>query len=200
MSNLLARLGRWVFPRRLVIWLPVVLLGLLIVRPHELHGARAWLVNGASLLLVLGGLALRAWGGGIAGLHTRTDDISAPRLVTGGPFAYVRNPIYLGSMVMALGMVGLLHDPWLLAIAIPGFAVVYSAIIPAEEEWLRGQYGREYEGYSRAVPRILPRLQPWPGREERPFDWRGVRGDVLTACYLLIAYLAIVGVERLRGL
>src|SRR5437868_3363307 len=116
MSNLLARLGRWVFPRRLFVWFPVILLGLLLVHPHRLSGAAAWLTNGASLLLVLGGLALRAWGGGSAGLHTRTDDISAPQLVTGGPFAHVRNPIYLGSIVMAIGMVGLLHDPWLLAI------------------------------------------------------------------------------------
>jgi protein-S-isoprenylcysteine O-methyltransferase Ste14 len=130
-----------------------------------------------SAILVLLGLGIRALAGGFAGRHTRTEQIEAPRLSTGGPYSLVRNPIYIGSMLIGLGMVGLLAS-WIALIPyIAVFAIFYFAVIPAEEQFLRRTFGRRYEEYCQNVPRLRPRLTPWQGREKRVFDWKPALGE-----------------------
>src|SRR5437899_2272772 len=91
------RAGRRLFPVRIVVGLAAAGAGVLIVRPRDLFGEYAAIGIIASGLLVLLGLTLRAWAAACAGTHTRTEKIEAPRLATDGPYAHVRNPIYLGS-------------------------------------------------------------------------------------------------------
>ena len=110
----------------------------------------------ASSGLVALGLAIRMWAAACAGHHTRSGQIEAPRLITGGPYAFVRNPIYLGSLVLGLGMVGLLGDPWLLLPHALVFAVFFGMIVPAEEQFLAAQFGEEFARFCRAVPRAVP--------------------------------------------
>src|SRR5262245_43194508 len=110
---LAARLGQWMFPRRVLIPIPLILLALLVIHPRHMFGDRAALGMTLSAVLVSLGVGLRVWGGGCAGWHTRGHTIGAPQLTTCGPYAYVRNPIYLGNMILGLGMVGLIGDPWL---------------------------------------------------------------------------------------
>ncbi len=186
-----ARLGRWVFPRRLLVPLPVVALGVLLIHPRPMFGRYQAAAEIVSALIVLIGVGLRFWGGGSAGNHTRTDTIEAPQLITGGPFAYVRNPIYLGSALLGLGMVGLLGDPWMLALHLPAFTMLYAMIVPAEEAFLRKQFGAANERYRECVPRMIPRLTPWRGRTERPFDWSVWRGEAWIWFYLVTIYAAL---------
>src|SRR5436190_21382 len=82
---------------------------------------------------------------------------------------FARNPIYLGSMVLGLGMVGLIGDARLFPLYLAAFAFLYTILIPAEERFLLTTYGAQYEAYRSAVPRFIPRMQPWPGKTERPF-------------------------------
>lgn len=152
-----------------------------------------------SVLLVLTGLALRSWGGGSAGAHTRSGRIEAPQLATGGPYAYVRNPIYLGSIVLGLGMIGLLSDPRMLVLYLFAFALLYTIIVPAEERFLAGQFGETYERYCRAVPQIIPRLRPWTERTERPFDWRVLRGEACIGGILVLIYQTLRVAEQWRS-
>ena len=134
-----------------------------------------WRVSSAVLVLL--GLGIRALAGGFAGRHTRKGQIEAPRLSTGGPYSFVRNPIYIGSMVIGLGMVGLLAS-WVALIPYVGvFAIFYFAVIPAEEEFLRRTFGRQYEEYCQNVPRLRPRLTPWPGSEKSAFDSKPALGE-----------------------
>src|SRR5688572_17790600 len=107
----LARLGRILFPRRLWVGLAVVAIAALFVQPRAVYGRYQILGTTISLGLILLGLAGRAWAAGCAGRHTTEARIEAPKLVTGGPFAYVRNPIYLASVVLGFGMVGVIGDP-----------------------------------------------------------------------------------------
>ena len=154
-------LSRAIFSHRLQVGLAAVALGGLVVRPGNIFGNQQALGVVASVALVVLGLALRAWAGGCAGSHTRNATIEAPRLVTGGPFAYVRNPIYLASIILGLGMVGLLGDPWMFALYAGVFIFLYTSIVPAEEAFLRKTFPDEFARYCANVPRMWPRLRPW---------------------------------------
>jgi protein-S-isoprenylcysteine O-methyltransferase Ste14 len=190
-------LSRAIFAHRLWVGLVAVAIGALLARPEAVLRSRGALFTGASVALVLGGLALRAWAGGCAGSHTRRATIEAPRLVTGGPYAHVRNPIYLASMILGLGMVGLLGDPWMLALYVAVFAFLYTAIVPAEEATLRQTFREEFERYAANVPRLLPRLRPWKDATPPHFDRSAIvaearLGLVLVAIYYFMRAVAIL--------
>ncbi len=193
-----AGLGVRIFHRRLHVGLAAVLLAALVYRPRNFFGEHAALGTVISLLLVLGGLALRAWAAGCAGGHTRRATIEAPRLATGGPFAYVRNPIYLASIILGLGMVGLLGDPWMLGLYVAVFVFLYTAIVPAEERFLSGQFGQAYARYCAAVPRFLPRLKAWPEAEQRAFDRTAVAGELQLGVILVAIYAGLRAAAWLR--
>jgi protein-S-isoprenylcysteine O-methyltransferase Ste14 len=102
-----------------------------------------------SLVLVLPGLALRAISSGTVKKNSE--------LAVTGPYAYTRNPLYLGSMLMAAGFaVALLSWPLALLLAV-GFAVIYIPVIAGEEQFLRATFPG-FDDYCRRVPRLLPRL------------------------------------------
>src|SRR6201997_4741735 len=106
-KNLALTLGRKFFAHRLLFGLIIAFLAAIFIRIHRpWNDWPIWRV--LSAVLVLLGLGIRALADGFAGRHTRTEEIEAPRLSTGGPYSFVRNPIYVGSMVLGLGMVGVL--------------------------------------------------------------------------------------------
>ena len=121
----------------------------------------------AGVPLALAGEALRCWAVGYSGVTTRSDRVTAPMLVTAGPYAYVRNPLYLANLITAAGFAlafsgGLPpHRAVLLAAAGLGTMLgVYAAIVPLEEAYLRATFGEVYERYARRVPRVVPRFRP----------------------------------------
>src|SRR6202034_1452421 len=76
-----------------------------------------------------------------------------------GPYACTRNPLYLGSALMAAGF-ALALSSWLVALAIAaGFAVIYIPVIASEEQFLRGAFPG-FDAYCLEVPRFFPRLTP----------------------------------------
>lgn len=195
----LAALGRRLFPRRFAFGLLVVGCTAFFLRRPGGWGPLDELAHWLSPLLIAAGFSLRAWAGGCAGLHTREDALCSPRLVTGGPFAHVRNPIYVGTAVLGLGVVGVLGDPWLLLPWAFAIGALYSAIIPAEERHLSGQFGASYEVYRGAVPRVRPRLTPWRAASPAPFRWSGAAGEapliaVVAAIIFLLHWLQTRGV------
>jgi len=189
-------IGGRLFRLRLVVGLLITGVGLEVIRPTPLFGHPYRLVHSFASLLVLGGLALRAWGAGSAGGHTRSGIIEAVRLATGGPFAYVRNPIYLGSMGIGFGMAALIGDPWAYVLTAIAFSILYLSIVPAEEAFLVEQFGDEYRHYREGVPRFIPTLRPFCHREHRPFQWRAVRGEFYMALLLVGIYLALLVEEH----
>lgn len=187
--------GRKFFAHRLLFGLIIAFLAAFLIRARpQWNDWPAWKV--LSAILVLLGLGIRALADGFAGRHTRTEQIEAPRLSTGGLYSFVRNPIYLGSMVIGLGMVGLLSS-WIALIPyFAVFAIFYFAVIPAEEQFLRRTFARQYEEYCQNVPRLLPRLTPWPGAEKTAFDWKPALGEWRVA----LAIIAILLVFTLTSL
>lgn len=187
----LERIGRRMFGVRLFVGLAAVLLSIEWLEPTPLFAPQHRGLQLAGLALIALGWMLRAWGAGSAGRHTRAATIEAPHLVTSGPFAYVRNPIYAGTIVLAVGMVLLIGDARALFCTCIALGVLYFFIVPAEEAFLRAQFGAEYLRYCEAVPRLIPRLQPWQGHRERPFQWRSVRSELMILLWLVLIYGAL---------
>jgi len=193
----MALIGRRLFRMRLVVGLTVTLVGLELLRPTPFFGEQYRTIHGLALVSIAAGLTLRAWAAGCAGNHTRSGCIEAARLATDGPFAHVRNPIYLGSMWIGFGMAALIGDPWAFLLASVAFGILYFSIVPAEEEYLFQRFGHEYGHYRQVVPRFFPRLTPFPGRKQRPFEWRAVRGEFLMALLLVGIYCTLLFEEHL---
>jgi protein-S-isoprenylcysteine O-methyltransferase Ste14 len=96
------------------------------------------------------------------------------KLATGGPYAHTRNPLYVGSTLLALGVAIAAHSLIVVAAAVVYFAVFYPAVIAEESRFMRGKFGEEYDAWSRVVPAFFPRVTPGGARTSR-FSWARVK-------------------------
>ncbi len=114
-------------------------------------------------LLILGEL-IRMWAVSYAGIATRTLTVGAPSLCTSGPYGFVRNPLYIGNVLIYVGfsfMFGASHE-LIMAISIFSFFMIqYFIIVSLEEETLFDLFGQEYLIYRENVRAIVPRITPW---------------------------------------
>ncbi len=108
-----------------------------------------------ALPLLLAGLAIRFWATWhIAGRKTR-------ELVTSGPYARTRNPLYLGSALAVIALIVGLATPLTGAVALVGLGIIYGATIKSEEARLRLGFGAIFDAYTGQVPRFLPSLKAY---------------------------------------
>jgi protein-S-isoprenylcysteine O-methyltransferase Ste14 len=103
------------------------------------------------------GLVIRGWAAG----HLAKNQ----RLATSGPYAYIRNPLYAGTLLVALGIVIAAGSAILATIFAAVFVLVYLPVIELEEQHLRNIFP-EYEPYAARVHRLLP-IAKWSGRNAR---------------------------------
>ena len=113
----------------------------------------------------MAGMLLRSWASGYI-------EKKSVKLATDGPFAHVRNPLYIGNFLIGLGLVVIVQNLCTAAIFLIGFGVLYYRTIRKEEKHLADYIGEPYRCYCLAVPRLLPRITPYPGRERTSFRWR----------------------------
>jgi protein-S-isoprenylcysteine O-methyltransferase Ste14 len=127
----------------------------------------AWLSRPTPQSLAIGlpvsilGLALRAWAAGCLAKNRQ--------LATGGPYAYTRNPLYIGTLLVAIGLVIAARNVYLGVLFALVFLLVYLPVIQLEEQHLRRLFP-EYAAYAREVPALLPRLTPYPRKSSNPFS------------------------------
>jgi hypothetical protein len=158
-------------------------------------GAVAW-----SLALVVPGLWLRGYASGYVKKNQE--------LTTTGPYAWVRNPLYLGSILIAAGFaVALLSWAVALALAVM-FVAIYVPVIVSEERFLRATFPG-FDAYCRQVPRLIPRLRPTPGVSEmekgsfslplylKHREYNALLGAIFL--YLCLVFLRPALSELLRG-
>ena len=88
-----------------------------------------------------------------------------------GPYAFTRNPLYLGSFFMMLGFCVACGNLWVAAAFVPFFFLVYYSTIWREERFLSGKFGGAFAAFKAAVPRFLPRLTPADALEPGWFKW-----------------------------
>lgn len=170
-------LGRWFFRWRSYTPIPIIaaLLAVIVGSRQAVfpRGDGTQILTGLGIALALAGEALRFFTLGQVpeGTSGQGSSLEASALNTRGPYAYVRNPLYLGNLGICLGLLLVANRSWAYFIGLAFFVVQYFFIVRAEEGFLREKYGRRFEQYASVVPRWIPRLTPaYPGRLREGFD------------------------------
>jgi protein-S-isoprenylcysteine O-methyltransferase Ste14 len=117
------------------------------------------------LAVALFGEFWRLWGVSYAGSETRTTGggVGGTYLVVSGAYSHVRNPLYVGNILMYLG-IGIMSMslyPYLQIIALWFFYFQYDQIINEEEKFLATKFGNEYQDYLDNVPRLIPSISKY---------------------------------------
>ena len=134
-------------------------------------------------LVMIPGLLLRGFASG----HVQKDK----QLTTSGPYAYTRNPLYLGSLLLAAGFAIAARSWWVVAIMFLTLLLIYVPVVAGEERFLRNAFP-DYDGYARHVPRLFPRVTPY-GNSQGEYSaeryWRHREYEAAIGCIVMLAIL-----------
>jgi protein-S-isoprenylcysteine O-methyltransferase Ste14 len=177
----LASSGAWLFRWRS--YLPLVLLALVLAQvPHfqYLGGSRGidriWVL--ACLVIAALGVAVRVLAvgyapGGTSGRTTRSPEAS--QLVTSGMYSVVRHPLYVGNLLIWVGVAAVLHTWWLVILIVLIWTLYHERIMFAEEELLRERFGDAFVEWASRTPAIIPDPKLWRSPSV-PFSARSALG------------------------
>jgi len=148
--------------------------------------------------IAISGELMRFWGVSWAGSETRTTGgVGGTYLVISGPFAFVRNPLYVGNILLytGIGIMSCSLFPYLQIVALLFFAVQYHFIVLEEEKFLKEKFGEAYRNYFKNVPRSIPRFTPYKDStlEQPPYNPKaGVKSEKRTLQAFSLVSLIIV--------
>ncbi len=137
------------------------------------------------LVLAASGVVLRIWAAGHLQKHRR--------LCSGGPYRWTRNPLYLGSFLLGLGLCVAAANFWLVLAFSVLFPAIYLPVMKREEAELAASYGEVYARYRRQVPLFVPWRRPWPAAADgfrwdqvwRNREYNAVLGFLILAVFLV---------------
>lgn len=152
------------------------LLGVMAARPSP--GWLPW-----ELLSIGGGLLLRSWALG----HLRKNE----ELCTSGPYAFTRNPLYLGNGLILCGFCIAAGSVWFALAAWVGGVLVCRAVVLHEEELLLRKFGERYGAYRCHVPALIPRITRCPGSVRAPFSWRQASRNHIAAGWIAVILVLV---------
>lgn len=188
-----------VFKNRGLLLVPTALILVIVGKPTTASA-------GAGIALAALGELVRIWAVGYSGMTTRSDVVTAPQLVTAGPYAYLRNPLYAGNAITALGFwlafsgaVSPAIAALMLAALVVSVGFVYATIIPLEEEYLTRTFGAAYTEYASRVQRVIPLRGALPALQRRG-TWRSsviVRAESVTLGFFVLMTAAVLVKLRL---
>ena len=148
------------------------------------------------LPLAVLGESLRIWASG----HIE----KTKTLATGGPYAHSRNPLYVGSLLIALGVALACASPWVVLAVAAYFLAFYPSVMREEEAFLAGKFKEAHAAWSAAVPMFWPRPTPAGPRASR-FEWARVAANrewrtAAALPFLAALLLALPHLRRALGL
>jgi protein-S-isoprenylcysteine O-methyltransferase Ste14 len=147
------RLGGWLFRHRTSLPLPVAI-AILAVPAGDAW--RSPLIVGGGVVVTLLGELIRFWGVHHIGVISRTRSERLGPLIESGPFALVRNPLYIGNILLWVGFALTARLVWLAPIVLVLLGAEYHAIVRWEETLLESRLGEAYVDYTARVNRWLP--------------------------------------------
>ena len=146
-----------------------------------------WRFLGMGSVLILLGLVIRALASG----QVRKNEA----LATTGPYAYTRNPLYLGSLLIGIGFALAARSWWVGFVLVVMFFAIYIPVIRGEEKFLREKFPG-FDEYARRVPRMIPRFAPAQSDDEaagfstelylKHREWNALLGSLLLAGALIV--------------
>ena len=146
-----------------------------------------WRSLAIGAVVILPGLLTRALASG----HVRKNEA----LATSGPYAYTRNPLYLGSLLIGIGFAIAARNWWVGVLLVLMFFAIYRPVIRSEEEFLRGKFPG-FDEYAQHVPRMLPRITPYGSVESdggfslelylKHREWNALLGAVAIVVVLIM--------------
>jgi len=155
--NIENRLRRW-FKFRFAVLYPFGLLAVFFSIPSDSSIK-------AGIGFVMAGLLIRVWANGYA--------IKLERLTTSGPYAFIRHPLYLGTLLLVIGFVVVLRIHYIIGILVIALMVgVYSSTIRKEELMLEKKFKDKYSDYKNKIPAIFPAFVFYSQGEKWPFSFR----------------------------
>jgi len=149
---MMTRIGGWLFRRRTAIPLPLALA--ILLTPAGRRQDDTALAAGIALVGI--GELIRLWGVRHIGAISRTRSDRLGPLVASGPFALMRNPLYVGNIALWVGFALMARLPWLAPVFVAVLAFEYHAIVRWEERLLEERLGDRYRAYAAQVPRWMP--------------------------------------------
>lgn len=194
---MVVKIGQVFFRRRHILYIPFFLMAVLWKFLSE------WgIYNNLAVVLPLGGgliiagAALRWWAVRYCGKRTTYKRKEGKWLTLTGPYAFVRNPLYISNLFIGCGLITFSRLLWLLPIFIVVGLIFYHFISLYEESRLSVQFGEDYQRFKQNVPRWFPRLSPYrAGSETRLNPW----SEVFAAERLrILAVLIIILLISLR--
>jgi protein-S-isoprenylcysteine O-methyltransferase Ste14 len=168
--DLTTRLGSWLFRHRTSLPAPVALV--IVLLPGS-TSASPFLI-GAGVAITIVGELIRLWGVQHIGAISRTRSERLGPLVASGPFAVVRNPLYIGNILLWVGFAIAARMLWLAPIILVLLGLEYHAIVRWEETLLESRLGQAYREYAARVPRWIPSFNRGERGLRRPkesFSW-----------------------------
>jgi protein-S-isoprenylcysteine O-methyltransferase Ste14 len=191
------RTGEWLFRWRS--YLPLVLLVLIIPALMDYSypfGSHAWKLAWElfSFMTAMFGLAVRAYTIGYTPKNTSGRNVIkqvADSLNTTGIYSILRNPLYFGNFFMTLGVIMSIRHGWLCLVYSLVFWLYYERIIMAEETFLSGKFGKEFDDYRARTPAFIPDIRLWRP-PVLPFSFRNVLKREYSGFFGIIAAFTVM--------
>ena len=137
-------------------------------------------------VLVMIGELIRFWALGFV-------EKKGQKLAMSGPYAFVRNPLYVGNFFLGLGVVVIVGNWIVLALFLAGFLGIYAGTIRGEEKHLQEMFGTPYEDYCKNVPSFFPRPTPYAAPTKDSFLWGRIikHHEYITVAGILLMLMMI---------
>ncbi|MBM4175850.1 MAG: isoprenylcysteine carboxylmethyltransferase family protein [Ignavibacteria bacterium] len=190
-------IGEFLFKYRSYTPIPFLIIMLLYCKPNIIS-----LITG--FVLVLLGEYIRIWSNSWTGSETRTTDgVGGTYLVISGPYAFVRNPLYIGNIIIYFGLSVMSNAlfPYLQVFGVILFAAQYYFIIKEEENFLSSKFGDAFQSYLHNVNRFIPKLKKYSSgnTEQPPYSFKkGFNSEIRSMQAWGIVALALILIWFIR--
>ncbi|MEO8664364.1 MAG: isoprenylcysteine carboxylmethyltransferase family protein [Ignavibacteria bacterium] len=191
-------LGNFFFKYRSYVPLPFILVMLIFMKPSQVS-----ILSGFTVALC--GEGIRIWSVSLAGSETRTTSgVGGTYLVTQGPYSIVRNPLYVGNILIytGIGIMSFALFPYLQIFGFLFFSFQYYCIILAEENFLSSKFGEVFTEYKKSVNRFFPGINKISGRirsrlelnikEGLKSEKRSIQALIITSSIIVLYYIYTV--------